>query len=411
VNLTTLPPSPPTPLPPGGFQVRFHVRMLGTPAPVFPGFEVDYAEASPESEKQDAEWHHDRVRGMLAAHPEIRELIGQDLWTALWCVVFAGLQIGLAVGLASQPVWLILVVAYAFGTLINMNLFMLAHECNHSLVFRSPTANRWLFTLTTLPMFLSAHHAWWIEHHVHHSDLGAKKDFIKRRRTFFLLTRYTTPLFIPYALFMLIAQVVRSAIGLLVYAAGLLRGQWKPGPRALAVLADVHLVSGYQKYRMPFWAVAYSVLSLALPATLWWACGWKAVFYLLMSQTFTTGFLHPLMFGMILSNSHFHGADLYQPTSSYYGWLNWITFNFGYHTEHHDLASIPWSRLPALRRLAPEFYDHLHQTPSYVGLALQFVFRMHQFKGYFDAEERKNAEMLARLASAGGGDTRMRSTS
>ena len=383
------------PLPPGGFRLRMRLRMLGTPAPVYPGFEVDISEPSPADEKRDAEWHNDRVQAMLKAHPEIRKLIGQNRWTALWCIVFASLQIGLAVVLADQPFWLVTLVAYLIGSLVNLNLFMLAHECNHGLVFRSTALNRWLFTLTSLPMFLSAHHAWWIEHHVHHSDLGAKKDFIKRRRTFFLLTRYNSPMFIPYALIMLVMQAARSALGLAVYAAGLLRGQWRPGELALSILADVHLVSGYHKYRMPFWAVAYALLALALPAALWAAFGWKAVVYLLLSQTFATGFLHPLTFGMVLSNSHFHGADRYQPTSSYYGWLNWITFNFGYHTEHHDISSIPWSRLPELRRLASEFYDDLHQTRSYAGLALQFVFRMHRFKGYFDSEERRNAEMLA----------------
>ena len=45
--------------------------------------------------------------------------------------------------------------------------------------------------------------------------------------------------------------------------------------------------------------------------------------------------------------------------------------------------------------VASESYNDLHQTRSYAELALQFVFRMYRFKGYFDSEERKNAEMLA----------------
>ena len=82
-----------------------------------------------------------------------------------------------------------LLVAYFIGSSINIMLFQLGHECVHGLVFKRQSWNRVLFTLTTLPMFLSGHHTWWAEHLVHHTDMGAKKDFITRRRTFFLATR------------------------------------------------------------------------------------------------------------------------------------------------------------------------------------------------------------------------------
>src|SRR6185369_160496 len=141
----------------------------------------------------------------------------------------------------------------------------LAHECNHNLVFKKTWWNQALFTATSLPMFLSGHHTWWAEHLNHHSDMGAKKDFITRRRTFFLQSRVLSPMFVPFSLFMLTTQVLRSAVGLVMYALfDLLRGRAKPSPRTLAVLADQHLVSGYQADRIEMWAVIYPVLNFTM---------------------------------------------------------------------------------------------------------------------------------------------------
>jgi sphingolipid delta-4 desaturase len=171
---------------------------------------------------------------------------------------------------------------------------------------------------------------------------------------------------------MLVAQPVRSAAGLFLWVGDCLRGR-PPSELTLAVLADRHLVSAYRRYRLENWAVGHTLLSLGFIALLGGLWGGRAVAYLLLSQLFMTGFLHPLHFGMVLSNSHFHFASSRHPTASYYGWWNRLTFNFGYHTEHHDLAQVPWNQLPKLRRLAPDLYDPLVPTESYCRLAWDFL--------------------------------------
>src|SRR5438874_5160565 len=220
-------------LPPGGFVPRFHPRIIGSAAPVFPGFEVDILDRVPDAEREDAVWHRERARAMLKAHPEIKNLFGHDPTTAFWCLAAAGAQIAIALAVSRGPWWLMLLAAWLIGSSINIMLFQLGHECVHGLVFKKQGWNRALFTVTTLPMFLSGHHTWWPEHLVHHTDMGAKKDFITRRRSFFLTTRLTTPLLVPYSLFMLVTQFVRSLVGLVMYVAGLFVGRSKPSQRTL----------------------------------------------------------------------------------------------------------------------------------------------------------------------------------
>lgn len=68
-----------------------------------------------------------------------------------------------------------------------------------------------------------------------------------------------------------------------------------------------------------------------------------------------------------------NGMLLIPETCSYYGPLNRITFNVGYHVEHHDFPSIPGSRLPLVKKIAPEFYDNLHHHTSWCWVLYQYI--------------------------------------
>ena len=60
---------------------------------------------------------------------------------------------------------------------------------------------------------------------------------------------------------------------------------------------------------------------------------------------------------------------------SYYGPLNWVAFNVGYHNEHHDFPNIPGSRLHLVREYAPDFYDTMPQYCSWSKVLLDYVTR------------------------------------
>src|SRR5262249_14849549 len=97
--------------------------------------------------------------------------------------------------------------------------------------------------------------------------------------------------------------------------------------------------------------------------------GPRALVYLLLSAMFSFG-PHPVALRGFAE--HFDRRPG-QPTNSYYGPLNLVSFNVGYHVEHHDLPAVPWIRLRALRRRAAPFYDALASTPSWGGLLVRLV--------------------------------------
>lgn len=114
--------------------------------------------------------------------------------------------------------------------------------------------------------------------------------------------------------------------------------------------------------------------------------------YFIMSS-FLAGSLHPCAGHFIAEHFVWDGTD--QETYSYYGPLNILAYNVswfalphtlvgklilfslvqvGYHNEHHDFPSVPWTRLPKLRALVPEIYDAIPSHPSWPMVTFNFIF-------------------------------------
>jgi sphingolipid delta-4 desaturase len=118
------------------------------------------------------------------------------------------------------------------------------------------------------------------------------------------------------------------------------------------------------------WVVFNAVAMAAAMAPIVWFFGWWPVAYLFMSTLFSLG-VHPVGARWIQEHYVFREG---QETYSYYGPLNKLCFNMGYHNEHHDFPQVPWSSLPAVRALAPEFYNHLYSHRSWTRLLFHVLF-------------------------------------
>merc|ERR1712178_431297 len=113
---------------------------------------------------------------------------------------------------------------------------------------------------------------------------------------------------------------------------------------------------------------------IAFDAAVLYFWGWKPLFYFVFC-IFLAGGLHPCAGHFISEHYVFPHLDAKQETYSYYGVLNWLTWNVGYHNEHHDFPFVPWSRLPAVKRAAPEFYDTLATGDSWIGVIWDYITR------------------------------------
>jgi sphingolipid delta-4 desaturase len=285
--------------------------------------------------------HLQRMRQILSTHPEVKELFGYTPSTALYAIAIVLLQILLGVILKHSSVWIILISAYLIGAMANHALFVIIHECTHNLVFKKPVSNRLLAIFVNFPQFFPSAMSFFKYHMLHHtnqSEFNYDPDIAGIKEASFIKNS-------PF----------RKTLFLTFF--GLIQGLVRP--------ARLKRVEFFDR-----WFAINFILQFCFLAVIFYFFGWKVLLYFFLSTFFGLG-LHPLGARWVQEHYVMSGT---QETYSYYGPLNKLCFNMGYHNEHHDLMKVAWSRLPKVRAMAPEFYDTLYFHKSWTALLFKFIF-------------------------------------
>jgi len=221
----------------------------------------------------------------------------------------------------------------------------LIHECAHMNLFRARAMNRWSGELMAWVAGAAYTSFGRIRHfHIrHHRD---RADVARFDYKVFLLNRPRWVRKLVYGLEWAYVPVIE----LIMHAQVLVRP-----------FTDVALKG--ERLRVLLVLGSRAALFLVLFSLQPWALLWFALAYLLFITVLNFGdaFHHTYDQLFVTDDNEpvpMDGKDrAYEQSHTYsnlvspaHPWLNLLTLNFGYHNAHHERASVPWYRLPALHR-------------------------------------------------------------
>ncbi len=281
------------------------------------------------------------MRRILADHPNIKFLFGYSRLTAFVIIALVAVQVWVASFVASQTIWVCVLAAFVFGAFASHALCVAIHESAHDLIFKSRPHNKiaglvcdFALLVPTSVSFRTYH----LMHHQHLNDPLMDPDVVSPAEARLVGNSFLGKLL--WLIFLPFSQALRPL----------------KIPRPLAIDS---------------WLLINIVLQIGVNTLLWQMVGPIGCLYLACSMLFGLG-LHPL--GGRWIQEHYQVSGPSQASYSYYGPLNWVMLNIGYHNEHHDFPMISWWRLPQIKATAFEYYDRIYSYPSYSRLLIRFLF-------------------------------------
>jgi len=284
--------------------------------------------------------HIQRTKEIIKKYPEIKKLMGRYPATFLYALAIVVAQLVMAYIVRDQPWYMVLLAAFAVGAFANHALFVLIHEFSHNMVFKNRIANLWGGIMCDIPNAFPSSvsfRKYHLKHHAFQGHYDLDADLASKWEA-----RLIGSNFLGKSLWLLFFPLFQGL---------------RP-PR----LREIQFQS--------IWVWINLLTVLLIDVLIVVLMGPMALLYLFASFFFSVG-LHPL--GARWIQEHYL-VDSPQETYSYYGPLNKLAFNVGYHNEHHDFSYVPWVNLPKIRKMAPEYYNNITYHTSWTKLLFKFLF-------------------------------------
>jgi len=306
----------------------------------------------------DAEVHRQRRVAIEQEFPQVKDLKGHDSRTQYYAYALFIIQ-ALCAYVVKDSFLGAIILGVTISPYMDFAVLTLIHEVSHCLVFKTPTYNRLLGIFCNAVFLAPVSEVFRQHHNMHHIHLGDVKKDVD----------------VP-------GEREMKAVGNSIF----LKTMW--------LILSVFILPVRSVKKLP---VKWSTMMVVN----WTACLSFSALVFINSQP---AFLY-LLLGMVLSQSmhpanarqvqrHLKlyakkgGETVQEPdgadqvpihdrqlnTFSYYGGLNFLTLNVGFHVEHHDFSNIAWTRLPELRRIAGEKWYPSNGAYTSRGMAEIFAF-------------------------------------
>src|SRR5207253_1364777 len=116
-----------------------------------------------------------RARAIIKAHPEVRQLMVRNPWTALIALSIVAMQTAIAFEMGQLGFgywWLSLIIAFCIGAFANHANYVIIHDATHNLIFRNSGWNKTVALIADLPNLAPGAMGFRVYHLKHHSHQG-----------------------------------------------------------------------------------------------------------------------------------------------------------------------------------------------------------------------------------------------